>query len=251
MRFAVFAVLAAAAIQDPPPAKEKPTPLRPLAKIAEHLDKGIAAFLKGTEPAKAFKPWTHDYANEDRMGALREAVGKHGVTSAAAAGFEINIQFMKKGEFAYGLRVLAWRSGSDFRLGGLEQRLSPARGVALAACKSQTVPVALAADGLIKLLKSAKPEDLPFADPEKTAPLLPEFARTEFADTIARSKARAVALLTQVAELEYDEVRIQMDDYSLIVRGEDGSLKQGFIRGKLSITPEGKFSHRLSRFETK
>lgn len=214
------------------------TPLDKLAEVGEHLDKGAAEFLKGSDPAAAFRPWvTPPDMDAGRAGALRDELKAAGVTSLANLGFEFELYFMSGGRPVYYLRTFV-HTGEDgvsfLNFDGRSETSGPS-GIRLENLSGQAQPLREAAQALLEKIKSPDCTKLPFTTSETLSKLITvQRARGELMPRLEESKAGLAGTCSSLAALKYDEVRVHVDDQAFLASGPDGSTK-GALMGEFEL----------------
>ncbi|HEY3227382.1 MAG TPA: hypothetical protein VGK61_10365 [Planctomycetota bacterium] len=252
MRVLLAAVAVAIFVQDPPAEPPREPVFKPLCEVVKHLDRSIDAFFAGKPLAEAFKPWEPGEKGEERVTALREELKKKGVTGARAFATELDLEFISEGKLVYVVQALVHVTPTETALLGLKGRKveTPPAGVPLGKCVKDSVAFGEAAATLLKLLKANKPDELPFADGDKVAPRAPTKFQEPVVHGLATSRSAAGKVCQTLAELKYDEVRVQLDEQYFTSLGADGAVKDGFIDAKLSMKETGEVQIRLARYET-
>ena len=252
MKMLVAAVAVMILGQDPPAETPKEPAFKPLCEIAKHLDRGIDAFFAGKPLAEAFKPWEPGEKGEERVAALREELKKKGVTGARAFATELDLEFLSEGKALYVVQALIHATPTETLLLGLKGRATeaPASGVPIAKCVKDAAPFGEAAAALLKLLKANKPDELPFADGEKVALQAPTKFQGPVVQGLMKSRGTAPKVCGALAELKYDEVRVQVDEQFFTSVGADGAAREGFVSAKLTLKETGEVQIHLTRYET-
>jgi hypothetical protein len=242
----IFAAVVALACQE--------ADLKPLCEVAKRLDEGMKLFLAGKDMKESFKDWDSGETSDEAVKKLREDLVKDHVTSANTFAIDLRLQFFSEGKMVYEVQSLVYPTATDARLLAFRGRASQSSG------KPGVVPEKLAKDAkpfgdagmaLLNLLKTKKAADLPFANEEKTAALVPAFCREEMRKATEESKTGADALRKELNELKYDQVKVALNELMFTTQGPEGAPREGMVRGKLKFNEEGEARFRLSRYETK
>ncbi len=221
------------------------SPLKPLTEIAKHLDKGAAEFMKGAEPAEAWKPWDVKAAKAQE---LRDALKAAGVKSLSNLGFELEFVFKKKaaGGNLYYLRTFVWASGEEaafLAFDGREEKELHVQSKPLDAYKDASAPFAAAADALVKIILAKEASKLPFMDAEKLTKLVAsEKVRKDAGARLEQSRKNAPAVCAAIVAMETDVVELRIDDQSFLA-GDKGMVRAGWELGR-----DGKLTYNLGGF---
>src|SRR5262245_22611608 len=97
------------------PARAAEGPLAALVPIAEHLEKGMTAFLGGKEAAEAFAPWKATVKGDGAEG-LRKAVKDAGGATAQCLGMELEIHLLKGDKYVYRIKAELWLNSEQASL---------------------------------------------------------------------------------------------------------------------------------------
>jgi len=252
MKMLVAAVALMLFVQDPPPPAPKEPPFKPLCEVVKHLDRGIETFFAGKPLGECFKPWESGEAGEIRVSALREELKKKGVTGARAFATELDLEFVSEGKAVYLVKALVHVTATETVLLGLKGRKNetPATGLPLGKCPKESAPFGEAAATLLSLLKANKADELPFADGDKVSKLAPDKFQEPVVHALTKSRGDAAKVCSTLAELKYDEVRVQLDEQYFTALGADGAMKDGFINTKLTLKETGEVQVRVTKYET-
>ena len=227
--------------------------LRMLRPIQKRLDEGLEAVIKGTKPAEAFKPFKPESVPIDRTTTLLGDMKSHGVVRGETFAIELEVQLWSAGKGVYKITALGHVTSSEASFIALTGRGfdgTARSAVPVAKCVGDAEPFKDAAEYLVKLLAERRVDSLYFADLEKLKKRIPKQFQDPIVDGVKQSKAGAEALAKEVAAVKHDEIRIQLGEQYFTSLGADGSVKDGFIRGKLRISDAGEVVYRLNRFET-
>jgi hypothetical protein len=228
--------------------------LESLAAVAKRLDDGIAAVIKGTKPAEAFKPWKPETVPIDRTTVLLGNMKSQGITVARTFAIELRIQLWSSGRGVYRITALAHATPEEASLISLSGQpfdgAEAAAAVPVAKCGKDAEPFRDAAESLLKRLKENKAGVPLFAGDDRVTKLVPAPFREQVLEEMRKSRAAAPRICRAVADAKYDEVRIQLDEQHYSTFGADGSTKDAFVRGKLRVSEAGEVMYRLNRLET-
>ncbi len=264
------------------------SPLGPLVTIADGIDGGLAAFLRGDGPSEAFHPWVSDEMTPEKAKALRDALTEKGVTSAECFSFELVLQYWKGNEPVYEIRGLArvpseaaakrerasagdpppppkpgepppgnWIAGPGFPA-FVAFEGSPIRdaselhgkGLPLAKFLRHSKPFADAARSVADSMRGAD-GSVPFVHEDVVRRCVAPKWTKAYVDALERSKTNLATVRAELAALGDVEVRVRIEEQRSVARDKDGKLVPGWIRGKFDLDETGALRYRLSRFETK
>lgn len=218
------------------------SPVKPLVEVARHMESGVNKFLKGETPAAALAPWAAGAPDEKKLRAdLKEAA----VAKAEVLGLEYEISFYKAGAEVGQLRAFVYIEGDQAGFMDFEFKAGPQsmhRELPLDKVKAFDARLADAASALVAAIRQKKEEAVAFADPEKIAKRVgDERMGAQAGRSVEKGKKGAKAVCAAIAALEYDEIRLGLDDVAILVRQEDGKavgiLSSDFSRNedKLSL----------------
>lgn len=233
--------------------QEEPT-LKPLCEVAKRLDEGIKAFMDGKDMQESFKNWDVGGTPEAVATKLREDLAKDHVALAKTFGIDLRLHLFSEGKMVYEVQAILHATSKEAGLLVFRGKASESSGKSSLSpdkLSKEAKPFGDAALALLKILKTKKADELPFADEEKMSKLFPANFSAELKKSREESRAGADALKKDLNDLKYDEVRVGLNEHFFSAIGEDGSSRNGWINGKLKLTPEGKVTFRLSRYETK
>jgi hypothetical protein len=223
------------------------SPIKPLAVVARHMESGVNKFLKGETPAAALAPWAAGATDEKKLrGALKEAA----VAKAEVLGFEYEISFYNAGAEVGRLSAFVWVEGDHASFMDFEFKEGPQpvqRGLSLDKVKAFDSRLADPAAALVGGIHQKKAERVEFTDPEKIAKRIgDERMAAEAGKNVRKAKEGAKAACEAIAALEYDEIRLGLDDVAILARQEGGTAV-GVLTADFSRN-EDKLSLDLDKF---
>jgi hypothetical protein len=242
-----------AALQGAPTKDAEPT-LKPLCEVAKRLDDGIKLFLGGKDMKESFKEWDKGGTSEVVLTKLREDLAQNHVTAAKTVAMEIGLWFYSADKAVFTASALIHATPTEALLIGIRMRKDPGvarSGIPVEKCGKEAKAFADAGAALLKMLKTKKAAELPFADGDKVAQLLPKAHQEELKKAIEKTKAESDDLRATLNALKYDEMRIELDGLLFTPFGSDGLSKDAMISGTLKLTEAGDVTFRFDRFESK
>ncbi|HZN61234.1 MAG TPA: hypothetical protein VFC90_02395 [Planctomycetota bacterium] len=245
--------LAVLALQGAPAKQQEPT-LKALCAVAQRLDDGIKAFIGGKDMKESFKSWDAGGTSEEVVTKLREDFAQNHVAAAKTVAVEIGLVLCSDGKPVFKASAMLHVTPTEALLIGIRARKDPPQGksgVPSEKCAKDAQAFAEAGAALLKILKTKKADELPFADGDKVAQLMPKAYEEELKKAIEKTKAEADDLRAKLNDLKYDEVRIDLDEVLFTPFGSEGLSKDGTIRCKLRITEAGDVTFRLHGYVTK
>lgn len=233
-------------VQDP--AQENP--LHPLTKIAKRLNEQVASFLKGADPAEAFKPWQLTEMNPEKLTKLRADLKTSDIASATSFGWEFELYFLSEGKCVYRIKGFVFATGEqaslvEFR--GAAHSESRSATLPLAECTGDLAPFREAAEALVTDLKAGKSSRIPTADPDDLAKLVSEKTLAEGKKEIERSRKELEKAAAELGKLGADEIRLRLDDQAFVAFDSKGAPK-GFLKGEFELRKDGGVEFALKGF---
>lgn len=152
----------AALVAAPAAARADDNPIAPLKDVGRHLNEGMAAFLKGAEPAEACKPWIVGAPEPDALARMRKEMKAAGVASAVNAGFEFGVCVTGKGRpDACLVKTLVFADAGEasfleIRAKPEDARMVPTLAPALDRLKDREQPFVVAASAFVEWLKGRR-----------------------------------------------------------------------------------------------
>jgi len=201
----------------------------------------VNKFLKGEAPAAALAPWAASAPDEKK---LRDDLKGAAVVQAEVLGLEYEISFYKAGAEVGRLSTFVYTEGDIASFMGFEYKAGPQtvhRELALDKVKAFDARLANAAAALVAAIRLKKEEAVVFADPEKIAKRVGDERMAASAGRLVeKGKKGAQAACAAIAALEYDELRLGLDDVALVARQEGGApvgtLSVDFSRNEDKLT---------------
>jgi hypothetical protein len=249
MRPLVFAALTAALSGcqpsgTPGAAPTASGPLAPLVPVTQQLERSMTAFLAGDELPAAFAPLPIDGYDAASAGELRSKLKAAGVTRAAHPTMEFELVYAEGGRDVYYLRTNLIASDGELHFLAIEGRAPDGGKVGvtshpIADYGGPAQPFRDAAEALVATLRGDGCRDLALADPGEVARIITvEGPRKQIVDILERSRQNLPALCATVAALKPEQVRLRIDDQSLVAYGDDGATR-GIIKGDFAFQPPG------------
>ncbi len=238
-------VLALSLLQAAKDAKPEPA-LAPLVEVSKRLHAGAVEFLKGTAAAEAFKPWPAT-GRDGLLAAMKAA----GVARLDLLQMELSVVFLKGGRPVGAVGTSVWSDDKEAGLLGIAYGVPPADAPVPEPTPADLVdhnaPFGKAARGLIEALKAKNTKAIAVADPDAVANRTgDEHLVRVLRAGILQTRLGLTDVCTKVAELDYDEARVVIDDVHLLGHGADGELR-GVVEAKFSCR-RGEVSFELRRF---
>lgn len=192
----------------------------PVVTVITKVDEGMAALLKGTAPADAFKPWP--VVRTERAAELVANVGKAGGTSLVSLGLEMDLVFLKEGKGVYRIRTVIYGDAKAFLTfrGGASESSS---GETFEQFSDHNAPFKATAGAILEALKAKDETRLKTADAEALAKLLPAQAE-EIRKDLAQTARGIRTVIEEFAAVQYDEIRIRLDDHMFLVKDKSGAV---------------------------
>ena len=206
--------------------------LKPLNEVAAKLNKGMKAFLKGTDPAEAFKPF--DLKSLEEAVEIKKQLQAGGVASVTILAMEFEVVLMKEGKRVY---AVALEVTPDARTSGIltlkKGRARPS-GTPLKDYTAGADLFAKAAKGLYNALQGKTVDKVPFADPPA---ILKDVPSTKLLKTltasVAEGKENAPAVLKALPPV-VDEVDFKLDDLTFLAWDKAG-MAIGTVDGEFRL----------------
>lgn len=231
-------VLLVACGNKPAPVQEEKKPsLESFREPAQHLSKGMTAFVQGKDLAEAMKPWSA----QGRAAEIRDQLKAKNAAAAVLVSIEFEIYLMKAGKGIYGVRAAVVLGEKECSL--LQYEAGPSGGRGELGLKDMP-------DGFSDAVRAIlKGGDLPFADAKDVVKSAgwPAEAEREFSGMISEGKEAFAAKKAEVAAVSYDDITVEVDDILLVAIDKDGKAV-GIFKGRFGIE-DGKFTYKLDRLK--
>lgn len=192
--------------------------LKPLVPVAQKIEKGLNEVLKGAAADAALKPWRVTAES----GALESW---QGVGSLTNVGFEFEIYFLKGDAAVYKLDTfVAFDGDKPFFVVFQGEETDAARGEPASAFAGEAAPFREAAEAIVKAARAKDASGIVFPDDEWFEGAVPAEVAEDGRAEVEESREGLEAALAAVAALDYDAIRIRVDDHIFIARDEGGKI---------------------------
>lgn len=248
MRILWVALLASCAPRPVP--DEADDPLRPLARIARELDRGIAEFLAGKSPVDSFPAWRVNPRGAEK---LRAQLLEAKVASATNLGFQLDLRLYRDDTCVFVVSAFVYADAGGAALVKVSSRREEppppgAPGVLdddadLEDLVGPDRPFAEAARSLRRGLAGAR-----ILDADRLKTLLPDSKlRRDALDDLAKARGRLETAAKGVAEARAGRLLVRVDDQVFLARDASGRLV-GTIAGDFDSPPGGRVAFRLKDY---
>jgi hypothetical protein len=224
--------------------------LKSLLDVADHLEKGVAGVLSGTDPALGFAPWKTSEQSADVIASLIEVVDRKGVTEVTLLGFEFELLFWREGKKVYSLRTFVYTRQGKIEFFSIEGSSDAryARASSLTAYHGvAATPFKVAAEDLLRLLDGESCMNLPLVNREELMRITPGATNPE--DVSRRLKSLREDRERACEELNLlfaDDVQLRIDDFA--VEASASGKPVGIVKGEMQLLPRGGIGVTLKSF---
>lgn len=192
--------------------------LKPLVPVVQKVEQGLNEVLKGASAEETLKPW--------RASVKDGAVDSwKGVASLRNVGLELEIIFLKGEAGLYRLKTFAAFDGDKpFFVVFEGDESDSTSGEPASAYVGDAAPFREAAEAIVAAARAKDASGITFADDEWFDATVPAEIAEEGRNEVRESREKLEAVLAAVAALDYDSIRIKVDEQAFIARDEGGKI---------------------------
>ena len=221
-------------------------PLESLAPVADHLNKGVAKFLESKGIEESFAPWKLQYPKRPSAtseASARKQLKELGAVSARHFSFEWRLDLYKGDQRVFALNLGVFSDGKEVRLGSAKKGRPTRKAMPASKLKGTAAAIGKAALALADSLRAGKP--VPLVGRKHLEAHVPPTLLKRVPKSLDEAHAETKKVLAEVRDLEFDEVRVALDEQFFSIYTADGKIVDAWLRGKMSLDKDGNLLFRL------